>query len=233
MVTDTFLAMTGAEILGKRSLPGNIGWMACHFSPYGTGLSNLPKELPAGSLLILNDRIPIHGHDPERIAAQLREVIEKLHCTGLLLDFQQPDSPETARITRHLSGALSCPVAVSEPYAVELDGPVFLPPLPHHVALADYIAPWHGREIWLEAALDGEVITLTEGGAEANPLSPAEFPESGHKEEVLHCHYCTELTENTAKFTLWRTNEDLTLLLEEADQMGISTTVGLYQELYN
>ena len=52
MAMDVFLAMTAAEICGNRNLPANLGWMACHFSPYGTGLSNLPKQLPPSSLLI-------------------------------------------------------------------------------------------------------------------------------------------------------------------------------------
>jgi len=231
MATDTFLAMTAAEMSGNCSLPGKIGWMACHFSPYGTGLSNLPKELPAGSLLILNDRIPIHGHDPERVAEQLAETISSLHCTGLLLDFQRPDSPETAQLIRHLSGEFSCPVAVSETYAAETDGPVFLPLLPHHMALADHIAPWQGREIWLEVALDGEVITLTEDGAAIVPMPPAEFPDKGHMEKALHCHYHVDIHQSAAVFSLWRTRKDAETLLAEAKTFGISTTVGLYQEL--
>ena len=49
------LAMTAAE-LGAAPLPSHPAWMACHFSPYSTGLTNLPPKLPQDSLLILNDR---------------------------------------------------------------------------------------------------------------------------------------------------------------------------------
>ena len=76
MAMDVFLAMTAAEIYGNRNLPANIGWMACHFSPYGTGLSNLPKRLPASSLLIVDDITPIRGHDPPYILDQLAATAE-------------------------------------------------------------------------------------------------------------------------------------------------------------
>ena len=71
MAMARYLAMTAAEMMGGAPLPGKTAWMACHFSPYSTGLCNLPAALPPGSLLILNDRTPIHGHDPERICREL------------------------------------------------------------------------------------------------------------------------------------------------------------------
>ena len=71
MAIRPFLAMTAAEIRGTETLPPKTAWMACHFSPYSTGLSNLPKALPPGSMVILDDITPIHGHDSETIAALL------------------------------------------------------------------------------------------------------------------------------------------------------------------
>ena len=47
----------------------------------------------------------------------------------------------------------------------------------------------------------------------------------------LHCHYTIETNEKAARFTLWRTKEDLEALLEEAEKSGIVGYVGLYQEL--
>lgn len=231
MALRTFLAMTAAEIQGNPALPERIGWMACHFSPYGTGLSNLPSGLPERSLLILNDRVPIQGHDPAVICSQLEGVLDREGCAGLLLDFQRPDCRDTARLVRHLCGALTGTVAVSRQYAKESDGPVFLPPLPHHVPLAEYIAPWAGRELWLEAALDAERITLTKSGAEILSLSPFDIPEEGFAEQGLHCHYHAEVKQNSVIFRLWRTAADLESLLVEADGLGIGNTVGLYQEL--
>lgn len=232
MAIHPFLAMTAAEIRTVSDFPPKIAWMACHFSPYCTGLSNLPRELPPGSLLILDDITPIHGHDPEEIGGQLTERVEKLECSGVLLDFQRPDCEETAALAKHLAGTLPCPVGVSEPYAGELDCPVFLPPAPPDVPLVEYIAPWSGREVWLEMALDGEVISLTEQGAETAPLPWGETFAGGFAQERLHCHYRIETDDNSARFTLWRTREDLEGLLEDAEKFGVTTAVGLYQELH-
>lgn len=231
MATDIFLAMTAAEIGRCTDLPPAIGWMACHFSPYSTGLSNLPKNLPAGSLLILNDRTPIHAHDREVIAAQLSDCAERLQSRALLLDFQRPGCAETAELTAFLAETLPFPVAVAVPYAENLTCPILLPPLPHHITLEEHIAPWQGRQIWLEAALDSEVITLTESGADIAPLPPGEAFEDGHWDETLLCHYHIDVSDQCARFTLWRTGEDLDKILLEATDLGISTVVGLYQEL--
>lgn len=232
MAIRRYFAMTAAEIRGNPLLPPGTAWMACHFSPYGTGLSNLPRDLPPDSLLILNDRTPIHGHDPERIAGQLAELLEALDCRGLLLDFQRPGVEETAALAGHLVKTLPCPVAVSDLYARELNCPVFLSPVPADMALGDYLAPWQGREVWLDLALDGEVITLTEEGAAAAPQLPGTVLEGGLREETLHCHYQIALSDSAANFSLWRTAEDLERLLAEAEELGVTTAVGLYQELH-
>lgn len=231
MAIKRYLAMTAAEIQSSDPLPPNIAWMACHFSPYTTGLSNRPRELPPNSLLILNDVTPIHGHDPDLVASQLLELVEGLGCMGVLLDFQRAGYPDTVDLARALIDTLPCPVAVSELYAEELGCPIFLPPGPLHQSLAEYLGPWQGREVWLEMALDSEIITLTESGAAISPLAADSSLEGGHREEALHCHYRIELEENTARFTLWRTREDLEGLMEEAEALGIKTAVGLYQEI--
>lgn len=230
MKTTTFLAMTGAEIAAIRPLPPRVAWMACHFSPYGTGLSNLPEELPPGALLILNDRIPICRHDPQRILAQLRQVLAEHNCAGLLLDFQRANCPETLELVRKLCQDLTCPLAVSEQYAKGTERSVFLPPLPHHIPLADYLSPWKEQSVWLELAMDCEVVTLTEDGASVSSRGFPQVSEEGFVDETLHCHYRTTLAETTAEFTLWRTAEDVRNLLTEAARLGIQNAVGLYQE---
>jgi len=224
-----YLAMTAAEI-ASFPLPQEVcAWMACHFSPYGTGLSNLPPALPRGALLILNDRIPICGHDPERIAAQLRQTVEALSCSGVLLDFQQ-EHPELLPLAEYLTTVLPCPAAVSDRYATKLDCPVFLSPCPHHASLAEHLFPWAGREIWLDLAVDAEVLTLTGTGATIIPLPLGELPTDGHQEEGLHCHYSIETEADVARFTLWRTREDLDALAQEAENLGVTALIGLYQE---
>lgn len=231
MATRQYLAMTAAEIANNPDLPPNIGWMACHFSPYGTGLSNMPPELPEESLLILNDRTPIHGHDPEQIAAQLCACMEELHCAALLLDFQRPDCEETKALIKFLLQAIKRPVVVSDVYAEEQDCPVFLPPVPPSVGLETYFSPWKSRDIWLEIGLDGEQITLTEQGSISIPLPHLTAHETGFSDSKLHCHYKIDVTDTQAQFTLWRSKEDLEDLLSEAEAFGIAATVGLFQEL--
>lgn len=233
MAIRPFLAMTAAEMRNISSPPGEIAWMACHFSPYGLGLSNLPGSLPPGSLLILNDRTPIHGHDPRLIAQQLGDCASRLNCYGVLLDFQRPEDKEIAALVKILAEALPCPVGVSELYAEGVDCPVFLPPVPPSVALESYLAPWQSREVWLEMALGGEVISLTEQGTEVTPLSCFEDDMDGFPEEKLHCHYRIQLEDQGVRFTLWRTQEDLEALLDEGERCGIGAAVGLYQELHS
>ena len=109
MAIRPFLAMTAAEIQGTETLPPKTAWMACHFSPYSTGLSNLPKALPPGSMVILDDITPIHGHDAEAIAAQLRSRLEEIECSGVLLDFQRPGN--------QVSWRSGCPKPSPAPWA--------------------------------------------------------------------------------------------------------------------
>ena len=226
-----FLAMTAAEIRANPRISAPMGWMACQFSPWGTGLSNLPDTLPEGSLLILNDQMPWCGHDPVLITEQIKERIDALGCHGLLLDFQRPVIPEMQELVPLLCGGLSCPVGVTEAYSAGLSCPVFLPPVPLHQTVGDYLTPWQGREVWLELALDAEEILLTPEGASSTPLLPWDAPEPTHHEDSLHCGYSVTLEENRARFTLSRTREDLEPLLEEANKYGVTNAVGLWQEL--
>lgn len=230
MAIETYLAMTAAEIGFFSSLPQNLCWMACHFSPYGTGLTNLPRSLPKDSFLILNDRTPMWGHDPGIIAAQLQERVEGLRCRGVLLDFQRPDISETAALAKHLTEVLPCPVGVSESYAKGLDCPVFLPPVPVDISVEEYLTAWKNREIWLETALEGKEITLTPEGAASTPLPHTAPPEGCHRDEKLHCHYRITLREEIAQFSLHRTREDVQYLLEDAEKFGVTLAVGLWQE---
>lgn len=230
MANRMFLAMTAAEFAAAGTLPEYIAWMACHFSPYGTGLTNLPGSLPPGSLLILNDRIPICGHDPERITGQLLKAAETIPYCGLLLDFQRSGVEESFRLAEHLVSSLPCPVAVSDNYATHLDCPVFLSPCPHHVPLSEHLTPWKGREIWLDLAINAEAIILTKNRTQIHWLPLGEIPVGGYADTLLNCHYSIDVGADSAEFTLWRTCEDMRTLIEEAVKLGISNTVSLFQE---
>jgi hypothetical protein len=227
MVLPLYLALTAAEFAFCSSFPEKMAWMACHFSPYGTALSNLPPKLPEGSMVILNDRTPIHGHDPAEILCQLKGLEPAL----LLLDFQRQAVIESEKMVTYLAENMDCPVGVSHWYGDGLDCPVLVPPVPPDVPLGEYLTPWQGREIWLEAALGGLTYTVTEEGSNPSPL--LHMPDSGLKDNALHCHYKIEEFQNRVDFHLYRTREDLDYLLQDAKSHGVTTAVGLYQELGN
>jgi len=230
MVKCKFLAKCPAEFREKLDMTCASAWMACHFSLADRGITNLPEALPPGSLLILDDQIPIHGHDCDRIRSQLAEAVESYSCPAVLLDFERLDALETAALVDVLEDALPCPVIVPAAYGKGRNCPVFLPPVPPDTFLSEYLAPWEGRSIYLEAALGGEVLTLTEKGASRSPLGLPDVPAEGFADSALHCHYTVRIQENTARFSLWRTPEDLQALLDAAEALGVAT-VGLYQEL--
>lgn len=231
MVLPCYLAMTAAEIADATAFPPKTAWMACHFSASNSGLSNRPRSLPEGAMVILNDQTPIHGHDPDRIARQLRETVEETGADRVLLDLQRPGASETVAVVKSILQELSCPVGVSGLYAQESDCPVFLPPPPESRLLADYLSSWQGREIWLEAALDAEAITVTPKGTTFASLTHWDGADTGLRDEPLHCHYRTEMRKDEIRFTLFRTQQDLEALLREAADLGVTLAVGLYQEL--
>ena len=148
MALPLYLAQTAAEMAGNP-LSGSCAYMACHFSPGGRGLSNLPEMLPTGAMLILDDSSPMDGHDPALILDQLAELIARHRCESLLLDFQRTNIREQQELAKLLADTLPCPVGVSELYAHGLSCPVFLPPVPPDRPLSDYLQPWQGRETWL------------------------------------------------------------------------------------
>lgn len=223
------LAMTAAEILPFTTFSHPIAWMSCHFSAYGSGLSNLPRSLPEGSLLILDDSTPLNGHDHARIIEQLIERIGALSCDALLLDFERSPTAESTALVDALVCALPCPVAVSASHAPKSGCAVFLPPLPPDITPAVYLERWHGREIWLEASLDAYTIELTTSGATVSCASVTNpLP---HRDSSLYCHYGVELSENAARFTLSRTAEDLLALCDHAQTLGVCRMIGFYREL--
>ena len=204
MANPPYLAMTAAEFLSCDQLPRHVSWMACHFSPYGRGLSNIPKDLPPGSMLILNDRIEPNGIDPELVAKQLAQAAEALSCGSVLLDFQRPGNELTRAVTEAVCKALPCPLAVSAPYAGDLSCAVFLPPPALREAPVTYFAPWTDREIWLEVYDQWETVTVQEEVVKSDFLIPSTRPSLPHFDAKLNCRYGMEVLENCAVFTLHR-----------------------------
>lgn len=227
----TYLAQTAGELWRNAPIEEKLAYMACHFSLYNTGLSNVPSALPPGSMLILNDQIPICGHDPYRVKDQLELAIESLNCDSLLLDFQRPENEEAAALCRLLAAELHCPLGISHHYAGDLACPVFLPPPPLDLPLPESIKPWEGRRIWLEAALEAAEFTVTHDGCQISPLSYVQAQEETFIEETLHCRYRCQVDSEKVHFFLYRTADQLDALLKEADSLGIEKSIGLYQQL--
>ncbi len=228
-----YLAMTAAEFRSCRSLPKKYAWMACHFSPYGTGLSGFPPVLPQDAMVIVNDRIPIQGHDPDLIVSQLRELAEAQNIQGILLDFQHPGCPQAEKIAAAIARNCPCPVGASEMYAAELPCAVFLPPIPANRIPSDYLTPWSGREIWLEASLEGICAHVDEHGTQFAVMDQGDASPFPHADTRLFCHYRTEIRGFHAQFLIRRTMEDLAELLQEAANHGVTRAIGLYQELHS
>lgn len=227
MPSALFLAATAAEIQAMQEISANIGWMACHFSAYGTGLSNLPGFLPEGSLLILNDRTPVCGHDPQRIAEEMTHLVQTYRCSRVLLDLQRPGEAESMRIVSAVTKTLPCPVGISAPYALDPAFPVFLPPVPLHKRAEDYLRPWQGRPVWLEVSLEAAVYVVTAQGCHIRQEQPmGQYP---HQDEALCCRYHTMCCRNAIEFHLHRTAADLPAFLQQAAQA--ECFIGLYQEL--
>jgi len=223
-----FFAISGEDIPNIPTPPPPIAWMACHFSPYGAGLTDLPTRLPAGSILILDDRIPMTHHDPDLILQQLKAAVEELKCGRVLLEFLRED--QNVPVERMIE-EIPCPVGVTPKYGKELDCALFLPPVPPHIPLAEYLAPWKDRRIWLEVAPDGSDITVTPQGTTTIPVPFPQNVTPSHKEETLCCHYTFSVQPKEARFSLFRTLDDIGSLLQQAEQTNIELAIGLFQEL--
>ena len=228
MVLPLYLAITAQEMDATDDLPASMGWMACHFDPAGPGLRDLPEALPPETMLILNDRFPCRGHDPQLVLTQLAEAAKKLSCGGVLLDFEREPDACSRAIAEALAVSLPCPVGAPPGFSEKTA--VFLPPCPLHIPLADHLRPWRGREIWLEVALQQQMVTVTGNGTQLDPAVPADR-QGGTFDEILLCQCVTEISEEEVRFILFDTPETLKRKLKEAARLGASKAVGLYQEL--
>ena len=224
-----YLAMTDAEIRNTASLPPHLAFMACHFSPYGAGLTNIPQWLPPGSILIVNDRVPVLRHDPALILEQLKSAVHRLKTFGVLLDFQIPDQPQTAKIVKTLTDGLSCPVAVSAAYGKDLSCPLFTAP-PLHQRFSDFPPIKKGRSLWLDAYQEAALYKITPEGCKS--CAEAAAPADGFYDEELQCRYSFSIEKDAARFTLSRESGHFPDYLQSAQQAGIDIAIGLYQQFF-
>lgn len=229
MTLPIYLAMTEAELGRCTPLPSHCAYMACHFSPYGTGLCDLPRELSDGSLLIINDRIPVSGHDTKQILAGLTAILEEYSVSAILLDLQRKNCRQTKDIAQAIVENLPLPTGVSEYYAQDLQCPVFVSAPPLHKPLSEHLKPWAGRELWLDVALIAYRYTVRPSGCtqEACHCTTEPLPLQDQK---LHCHYRIQKEPDAVTFILQRTEQDLQALLAESETLGVTKAIGLYQE---
>ena len=224
MAIACYLAMTASEFSVCTRLPSHIGWLACHFSSFGPGLSNLPKVLPADSVLILDDSTPFQDHNVDVILAQLQEAVSTMQLRAILLDFQREKNPELQELVAALQGELPCTVAAPGEYASK-NHPVFVAPCPLNRPLREHLAPYRDSPIWLDISPLPAKITLTPEGCHYEALK--EISHTPHWEPHLHCHYNIAIAENRIVFALVR---ELESWLTEAEKLGVSAAIGLYQE---
>ena len=224
-----YLAMTQAEFCALQAPMPHCAWLSCGFSSSGAGLSHIPKKMPLNSILMVNDSIPPQGHDPRLVAQQLQDACSTLNLRGIALDFQRPYEEEIADMIKTVSAALPCPLAVTAPYQDIFPGCILAPPAPPDTCLPDHLAPWQGREIWLELSWETVKLHLTETGCKSlrEETASENFPFQDH---TLHCHYRIEVGADQGSFYLKRTWEDQQDLLQEGESLGVSLGVGLYQE---
>ena len=216
-----YLAMTAGEILENGAFPQRLALMVSR-----TGLREIPGWIPSGGILLLTDAQPPQPEDLE----VLKRFAKEERFSMVILDFQVHDREENRVFAARAANELDSPVCVTAEYARTLDCPVLLPPVPLDVPVEEYLAPWKGREIWLEAALDGMTVTVDEKGAHADAQLRGQPAEREREEAQLCCHYSMTLGEN-AVFFLRRTEGDLRQLLGKAEAYGVAGAVGLYQEL--
>lgn len=231
MDINCIIAMTAAQIAHAPSLPQPIAWMACHFSRKENGLTDLPAHLPKGASLLVDDSIPINGHDPSRIAEQLTELTEKFSVDAVILDLQRPMMEENRVLATFLAEKLPCTVCVSAMYAETLTCPVLLPPPPPHIPLRAHLAPWKGRQIWLEALLEAEEITVTAQGSNPRQIPLPRSQELPFADWDALCRYRFSIQEDRVVFTLARDRQMLRELLHQGSRLGVARAVGLYAQL--
>ena len=227
MVLPLYLAMMDGEMQDSPSLPPRIARMGCTFDPDGPGLLDLPEALPQGGMLMVDDRNPISSQDPHVVATTLAEAADRLGITGILLDFERPPAAVSQAMAACIIRMLPCPVGIPPAYGASLDCPLFLPPCPLHIPMAEYLKPWQHRKIWMEARMLQQTVTVTSTGTVYGIPSPADNLTGGYYDEILCCQCIPEITDAQVRFTLYDTPETLQ---KKWKHPNITRAIGLYQD---
>ena len=229
MVLPLYLAMTDTEMQHLPTLPPRIARMGCTFDPDGPGLLDLPETIPSNGMLLVDDRHPVRNHNLALVAQALAETADRLGIDCILLDFERPPTSASLAMAACIAQTLPCPVGMPPDYGAALDSPLFLPPCPLHIPMAEYLKPWQNREIWMEARMLRQVITVTPQGTAYGTPSPADNLTGGYFDNVLRCQCITAITDDNVVFTLYDTPETLR---KKWKHPNISRAIGLYQDWY-
>jgi len=224
-----YLAFTGVEAEAVNSHRAKTAWFGCRLSPYGAGIISTSSAVKSCDMLILTDETPIAEHDPQQVAAELVHMANSLGCEKLLIDFQRQPTVYSSAIIKEVLRRSPVPTGVSDLHAKELLCPVFLSAPPLWDSLEDHIAPWKGREIWLEAATDAACVTVSKSGSAYRQSDPIE--DHPHFDSATCTAYAFNMDKGTAYFHLRRGKSELMKLLDKATDCSIQTVIGLYQQL--
>ena len=231
MIFPIYLAITAQEFTHFEDFPSTLCYMACHFSPSGAGLSNLPLSMPPESILCIDDSTPIADHDTKTVADQICTLVERYQPCGIVLDFQRPDNPRALDMIMSIIRCTNCPVAVSHIYAAEFECPVLLPPLPFRLTVEEYLEPWTNREIWLELGNDMEKTIITEDAFGAERIYNVPVSRPILEDPILLCHYSINVKQDHIALYFHRTKEDLEQIQRKASALGVNKFLGLWQQL--
>lgn len=224
-----YLAVTAAEFPAAKQTQRPLAWMGCTLSPSTDGITGVPDTLPADSVLVLTDQMPPQGHDHTKVAAALVAAAKRLSCKCILLDFQRPKTEAGCRIVDAVLKMADRPVSVSDGYCENRDCAVFLRPPPLWTKLEDHLSPWGNREIWLEAAQETAMVTVTASGSLYAPCPAIDhYP---FRDEELQIAYYHKIQQDQLQVYLYRGKEELRRLLEKAQHLGVSMAIGLFQHL--
>lgn len=225
-----YIAFLPAQWNKMHTLRKRAAWLGCRLSPYGDGITGLPPALPEKSMLILTDETPPQGHDPERVARELTENAMILGADRILLDFQRDNLQENRDIAKMVLRYSEIPVGITEQYGKDLDCPVFLSPPPLWTPLEEKAAAWAGRELWLEAVTESALVTVTQKGSRYEP-GDFPLPEDSPVHERLCLRYRMERSERQQRFTLSRDAGMVRKLLKQAEGLGFTVGVGLFESI--
>ncbi len=229
-----FLALTAEEFSQNPSLPCRPAWMSVHFSSKGPGLSNLPPQLPPGSMIILDDHIPWKDHSIESICKDLTEALLRAGVYGLLLDFERQPTEETTLLARAVTECckeLGVTLGAPANYIFDEDTALFVSPLPCNIPAESLKSQ---RKLWLDISPVCHCIKMSKDKAWE---SPATYPPRSktekheiHWDDTLLCSYFTESDDDTLKITLFRDTEDAWRLLKRLDPARVQLALGLWRD---